>query len=183
MRSLVRGTAVGLLSAALVTLVPTAARAEGLFTVFGGSTFGGDSKSGTGTFGVALAGSAAGVLGVELDLATTANPFGDETAVSDSSVTTIMGNLVIGIGGPVRPYATGGVGVIRSSVDGLLGSASSNDFGMNFGGGVTGFFSDHVGLRGDVRFFRSVGDTGDLVDINIDNVDFWRATIGAAFKW
>jgi opacity protein-like surface antigen len=94
-----------------------------------------------------------------------------------------MGNLVVGIGGPVRPYATGGVGVIRASVDGLLGSATSNDFGMNFGGGVTGFFSDHVGLRGDVRFFRSVGDSSDLVDLDIDNVDFWRATIGAAVRW
>jgi len=183
MRSLVRGTAIGLLSAALLTLVPTTARAEGLFTAFAGSTFGGDSKSGTGTFGIALAGSAAGILGVELDLATTADPFGDDTIVSDSSVTTVMGNLVVGIGGPIRPYATGGVGIIRSSIDTLLGSASSNDFGMNFGGGVTGFFSEHVGLRGDVRFFRTVGDSGDLVDLDIDNVDFWRATIGAAFKW
>lgn len=183
MRSQARGAAPVLLAAALLVLVPTQARGEGLFTAFAGSTFGGDSKNGTGTFGVALAASAAGVLGIELDLATTSNPFGDDADVVDSSVTTVMGNLVVGIGGPVRPYATGGVGVIRTSVEGLLGSATSSDFGMNFGGGVTGFFSNHVGLRGDVRFFRSVGDSSDLVDLDIDNVDFWRATIGAAVRW
>jgi len=30
-----------------------------------------------------------------------------------------------------------------------------NDFGINMGAGVVGFFSDHVGVRGDVRYFAA----------------------------
>ena len=49
------------------------------------------------------------------DLPSDLTPYADY----DSNVMTFMGNLVIGIGGgPVRPYVVGGVGLIRSAVDG-----------------------------------------------------------------
>ena len=49
---------------------------------------------------------------------------------------------------------------MRSSISptnlSLFNDLSTSDFGINLGGGVTGFFSDNVGIRGDVRYFRSV---------------------------
>ena len=43
-----------------------------------------------------------------------------------------------------------------------------NDIAWNFGGGVMMFFGTHVGVRGDVRYFR----TFDALDIlNIDIAD------------
>jgi len=51
-------------------------------------------------------------------------------------------------------------------------SISRNDFGYTLGGGVMGYFTDHVGLRGDLRYFRNF--KADVVDIT--NVDFERGT-------
>jgi opacity protein-like surface antigen len=104
-----------------------------------------------------------------------------------------MANLVLGapIGGQtgpgVRPYASGGVGLIRSRIDGggLFSNVNTNDFGFNAGAGVHGFFNDNVGLRGDVRFFRSLQDdhgANDL-DIGLSDFKFWRATVGLTFRF
>ena len=81
---------------------------------------------------------------------------------NDSNVTTLTGNLIIGVpvgghGAQIRPYAVGGVGLIRTKVQdvgGFFDVESKNDFGFDVGGGVMGFFSQNVGIRGDVRYFR-----------------------------
>ena len=39
--------------------------------------------------------------------------------------------------------------------------STKNDFGLDVGGGVMGFFSDNVGLRGDIRYFRGFRGTSD----------------------
>jgi Outer membrane protein beta-barrel domain len=101
-------------------------------------------------------------------------------------VLTLVGNLVIGIplggsrGFGFRPYGTAGVGLIRSRIDILEPDVSSNDFGINAGGGAFLFFGDHVGMRGDLRYFRAGFD--ELNFLNIDEVDFWRASIGVTFR-
>ena len=91
----------------------------------------------------------------------------------DSNLTTLMGNLVIGvpIGGQsglgFRPYAVGGVGIIKSSIgfdDDFFEDFDSTDFGINVGAGAMFFFSDKVGLRGDVRYFRSLQDVEPIDD-------------------
>ena len=75
-----------------------------------------------------------------------------------------MGNLVVGCRTRrgVRPYVVGGVGLIRTNVDDI-GSVfdvnTKNDFGLDVGGGVMGFFSKNVGLRGDIRYFRGFRGT------------------------
>lgn len=49
-----------------------------------------------------------------------------------------------------------------------------------------GFFSDHVGLRGDVRYFRTLNrdDTDSGLDLGFDlgDFDFWRASIGLVIR-
>jgi opacity protein-like surface antigen len=89
----------------------------------------------------------------------------------------------------IRPYVSGGVGILRSRIGGAatdLFNLTSNDFGMNLGAGAMGFFSPHVGLRGDVRYFRSLnGERIDPLNLtgNLGRFNFWQATAGVAFKF
>ena len=46
-----------------------------------------------------------------------------------------------------------------------------------------GYFSDHVGLRGDLRYLRAMSDLTTNVasiDVNGDKLHFWRASIGVS---
>jgi opacity protein-like surface antigen len=135
-----------------------------------------------------------GVAGFELDFGYSPNFFqstpnnGSFDLVGDGNVTTLMANLVIGAPlGAVRPYASGGVGLIKTRVDDagqFLGKIDSSDFGFDAGAGVMAFFSDHVGLRGDVRYFRSLQDTDpDGIDLTLGSFKFWRGTVGVTFKF
>ena len=53
------------------------------------------------------------------------------------------------------------------------------------GGGVMGFMTDHVGFRGDLRYFRALGDPEEdnEFDIDLADFDYWRATAGVTFRW
>ena len=169
---------------------PAAARAQTFVTPFAGVTFGNDAPSEQPTFGASLL-FMGNVAGFEIDFGYTPDFFGDTDPfdfASGSNVTSLSGNLVLGVGaGPVRPYVTGGVGLLRSritSASDFFDEVSENDFGFNAGGGLIVMFSDHVGLRGDVRYFRSFEDI-DLGDAQIDLADFsfWRAYGGVAFAF
>ena len=104
-----------------------------------------------------------------------------------------MANVVLGapIGGQsgmgIRPYASGGVGIIRSQIGDAedLFDVDSNDWGFNVGAGVTGFFADNVGLRGDVRYFRSLQDNepDDELDVALGDLRFWRGSVGITFRF
>jgi opacity protein-like surface antigen len=76
----------------------------------------------------------------------------------------------------------GGIGLLHSSVD-LdeigLGSDSSTAFGFNLGGGAHFFFSEKLGVRADLRYFRAVADDDSL----LNDVDFVRLTGGVTFKF
>jgi hypothetical protein len=56
---------------------------------------------------------------------------------------------------------------------------------VNFGGGVMAFFNEHVGLRGDIRYFRTLTDdnSGSGVDFDLGDLNFWKWDVGAAFKF
>jgi len=50
-----------------------------------------------------------------------------------------------------------------------------------------GYFATHIGIRGEVRYFRTFaddvfGDFGDLPDLDLGNFHFWRASIGLVIK-
>jgi hypothetical protein len=187
--------------------VATPASADWLFTPYLGVTFGGAADFGDVgdlddnfekkvTYGGSLAWMGAGIVGFEVDFGSTPNFFETTTGVGDfdwgdSNVTTLMGNLVVGapIGGQsgvgVRPYGTVGIGLLRSnvSVDGLFDDLSTNELGMNIGGGAHVFFNDNVGLRGDLRYFRGLQGDDDDFGFDLGDFDFWRGTVGVTFRF
>jgi opacity protein-like surface antigen len=154
-------------------------------------------------FGGSLAGMSSGIFGVEFDVNYTPNFFqftegGEdfEFLDVDSSLTTLMGNLVIGIpiggttGGGVRPYITGGAGLMRANINAVdfLDDLSTNDLAINVGGGLHVFFNDNLGFRGDLRYFRGLEQQDDDEDFDVDDFgledfDYWRATIGITFRF
>lgn len=165
----------------ILLLSPMAAHADGLFTPFLGRA------EGQPTFGFAVGGMGREVIGLELDLAFTPDFFEPDGTIADSNLITIMGNMIVGAPiGPVRPYGSGGVGLIRRRLSGLtdLIAFDLNDLGVNVGGGVMGFFNDRVGLRGDLRYFRSLqkGKQG-LLDFELGTFDFWRGSVGVVLRF
>lgn len=198
-----------ILAASFVALataaMPTRASADWLFTPFIGATFGGDAEvGGSGddfknkferqlSYGASLGFMGAGVFGIEADFGYSPNFFrADDNSsnfnlVGDGNVTTLMGNLIIGAPlGAVRPYASGGVGLLKSKVDNASQflHASRNDLGYDLGGGVMGFFGGNVGLRADVRYFRSLQSNDDnSVDFSLGKFRFWRGTLGLTLKF
>jgi opacity protein-like surface antigen len=202
---------VRLLAATLfgILLFPAAGRADVLFTPFIGGNLGGSVTSrfadfvgdqSRTTFGGSIATMSGGIFGIEGDLGFTPKFFGTDVqlkgipvSVARNNVLTAMANLTVGVplqshGGPgIRPYGVGGVGLIRQQFDligGLIGY-TANDLGYNVGGGVMIFPSGHVGIRGDVRYFRSIGGNtvSDLLDLQPGAFNFTRATVGVTFRY
>jgi hypothetical protein len=79
--------------------------------------------------------------------------------------------------GRLRPFGTVGAGVLRAHTceNGCASTSSWTDWGLSGGGGAFYFFSEAFGLRGDARYFSTVGRE--------NGVGFWRITIGATFLW
>lgn len=194
-----------LLISALALVLPVSASAQSWFvSPFVGANFGGSANFGDFPdaddeverrldFG-ATVGWNPNVVGFEVDFGWSPNFFEDTSGdrnfeFGDSNVTTFMTNLLITAppGTGLRPYVSSGLGLIRAQIesDGLFNDLSTNDLGVNIGAGINGQFSDNVGIRGDVRYFRSLQDNepdNDL-DLSLGNFDFWRGTVGLTFRW
>lgn len=186
---------------------PTRAAADWYFTPFVGANFGGnadfvavddfgDEFEQRVDFGAALGWMGAGIVGWEVDFGYSPNFFEDtsgEFDFGDSNVLTLMGNVVVGVpvggqtGPGLRPYGSGGIGLIRTQVDAgdFFDELDTNDLGFNVGAGLHGYFTDNIGLRGDVRYFRSLQDNepDDEFDLALSDFDFWRATVGVTFRF
>ena len=195
-----------MISALTLTLLPATASAQNwFFSPFIGANFGGNADFGDFPdaddevekrldFGATL-GWNPRVVGFEIDLGWSPNFFEDTVGdanfeFGDSNVTTLMGNLLLSAppGSGIRPYGSAGLGLIRaqiSSATGLFNDISTNDLGVNFGGGITGNFNDNFGIRGDIRYFRSLQDNEPDNDLDLDlgSFDFWRGTVGLTFRW
>ena len=193
------------------TAAPRLASADWVLTPFVGWNFGGSAdvsgRGGVSTFnrfahkvnyGVSAAYMGKGIFGGEVDLGYSPSFYSNTTTngfefASGNNLTTLTGNLIVGIpvGGDhaqIRPYAVGGVGLIRSRVGdaaGLFDVSSKNDFGFDVGGGVMGFFTQNVGIRGDVRYFRGFkgAPSGSANPLALGNFQFWRASGGVTFKF
>ena len=195
-----------MISALSLMLLPASAQAQSwFFSPFIGGNFGGNANFGDFPnnsdaverrmdFGATL-GWNPSVVGFEVDLGFAPNFFentaGDRNfQFGTNNVTTVMGNLLLTVppGGGLHPYASAGLGLIRSSVSsatGLFNNLSTNDLGVNIGGGLNGYFNDRIGIRGDLRYFRSLQDTqaNTNLDLSLGNFDFWRGSVGLTFRW
>ena len=136
------------------------------------------------------------VVGFEVDFGYTPNFFEIEDDFgeldSEGSVTTLMGNLLVGAPlGRLRPYGTFGAGLMRSNIGffDVFDDLSRNDFGINYGGGLMLFLGENVGLRGDIRQFRNIrnedidDDFPEPNDLELGDFTFWRLTAGVTFRW
>ena len=147
-------------------------------------SFGGDQTERVSTYGFSLAGIAGGVFGFELDAAQTANAMTDTVFDANSRITTVNGNMIVGVPlGAVRPYVVGGLGWLRTSLtaDGQSGEMqglTSDGLGVAVGGGLMGFFSDHIGVRIDLRYIRAVTAGDGVLDFDFKDFNYVRFTGG-----
>ncbi len=185
----------------LVALSPLTARADGMVIPFVGVNFGGDTDKELRNaidakrfnWGASFAYMGGGVLGLEGDIGYSSDFFG-KTDLGGSSVLTATGNVLFGIpfggqkGFGVRPYAVAGIGLIRSDVK-VLGDVlkfEHSEAAWDFGGGVMLFLGTNLGLRADLRYFRTFTDVDfGLLDIVGDagKVDFARASAGLVLRF
>jgi opacity protein-like surface antigen len=191
------------LAALVFALAPSTARAQGHASVFVGSNFSGDAGRSLSaalndgsrlTWGGSVGGTINGIFGAEVDVAYARHFFGDHDSLGNNYVFTLVPSLIVGVpvggeSGPgIRPYGTAGFGWIRRdlSISGV-DAIKDNDLGYSVGFGIDGFATDHFGIRGDYRYFRTVSadESSNIVGISLDrgNFSFSRGTIGAVFRF
>jgi opacity protein-like surface antigen len=182
------------LAALFLVSATSPASAQAYISPFIGYNFGGDSgcpeisncEDKKRNLGVSF-GSIGSVLGSELEFSYIDNFFGETPGIS-TSVLTLMGNFMLAPKfGVVQPYGVIGLGLIKThaevTVGGLLDS-NNNNFGWDIGGGVIGYFGDHFGVRGDLRYFHAFQDLEILgLPIADEKLDFGRLSGGVVFKF
>jgi opacity protein-like surface antigen len=203
-RKMILGTVAAL---AIVAAVPAPASADWTFSPFIGSTFAGElndvdldeSTQNKLSWGGSLMWMGEGIAGFEVDFGYTPEFFFSDNDnevdfIGDGNVTTFMVNAVIGVpiggdrGAGIRPYGTAGLGLVRQSVDDVIDvfDADRNSLGFNVGGGIMGMFTDTVGIRGDLRWFRQFSNDSDGLDdldFDLSGLSFWRGTVGVTFRF
>ena len=113
--------------------------------------------------------------------------------VASSHVLTVTGHA--GIGLPPRsdedrylPYVTAGLGWMRQEArdrEGLAGVTRS-DPALHVGGGAHLMIADFLGVRADLRYFRSLRDPYEAPDpivADLGRLSFWRLAIGAVIRF
>ena len=197
----------------LLTVVPPASvGAEWQFAPFVGFTFGGDTNLNLTAlaerhwnFGGAVRLVGAGPIGLEsifvhvpgIFVTPDPDPFSDippSDAITQSHSFALMGNVVLTTPRTwneygLRPYVSGGFGMLRVSHNEPTFPARANLPGYNVGGGAVGFLTNRVGLRFDLRYFRTVppgeeqGPLQETEDLLRVRLHYWTGTIGVVFKY
>ena len=179
-----------ILTATLATLAaaPTV-HSDTMLSAHAGAAFGGDLDSSPATYGGALTFLGDGAFGFEIEGAYTPDFFGDESIVfADNNVTSLMANILIGAGNDRgKVFATLGAGILKSratDVDDFF-DVDNTDFAASAGVGGIGFFADNLGVRGDVRYFRNLGDpeADNEFDIDFGEFSYWRGTAGIVLRF
>ena len=184
---------------ALLLLVAAShdAAAQGFINPFLGTTLSSPTDAGSSTkpgYGVAF-GALGKVVGGETEIAYFPELLDNSAnAIAKNKIITFSGNTLIGPTiGNVKPYFALGAGNLHLNVTSLssvvlpnVDSISKNYFTFNVGGGVIGFFTDHLGVRGDLRYTRAFGikfEDLETTGLSLDKFNFWRATFGLAVKF
>jgi opacity protein-like surface antigen len=135
-------------------------------------------------YGVSVGFMAKGIIGVEEDLGFAPDFFGKSATLGGNGVFSAMTNVVVGLPlGPVRPYASAGIGLLKTHVDfsgsSLFTSFGDSSFGYGIGGGVMLLFPHHVGVRGDLRYIRSASDLNIFgTALAATKLSYSRVTVG-----
>jgi hypothetical protein len=156
---------------------------------FIGATFGGDTTRTAPVYGAA-AGWMGSRLGFEGEVADAPDFFEPTGFLTYRRVTTVMGNALYRFwnASGAQAYATGGAGLVRPHLAeaGDLALLEVNKFGVNVGGGIFGHFSEHSGVRGDVRYIRTAGSSDSDANpfgLDLTRFEFWRASAGLVVKF
>lgn len=184
---------------ALVAL-PASAAAEWHFTPMLGVTFAGkttlqDFEGATGdihpALGIAVTFLTGGLIGAEAIGEVTPGFFQKEsTIVEKSRSSALMGNVVIAAPRrlteySLRPFASGGLGLLRTSQTDKKGvlPVTSNVAGFNIGGGAIGFLTKSTGVRFDVRYFSNLhGVDQGGVAIGDVHLRYMTASVGVVIR-
>jgi opacity protein-like surface antigen len=171
------------------------ALAQGFISPSFGYNFKGDAGCRTATdcedknwsWGLAL-GLLGPVVGFEAEL-TYDDEFTGERPDESTSVLTMMGNFMVA---PkisiVQPYLLGGIGLIKTDIEDRITSFSDsqNQIGWSVGGGLIVFVQQHIGLKGDIRYYHSF-QALELLDVELsrdeNKIDFGRASFGVVLKF
>jgi len=185
--------------------LPSSARADWLVMPLVGVSFGGDTniidlEDATGLRNVTYGGTVAllspGGLGLEADVSYVPGFFqreGGGDLVASSSVLSVMGNVIVAAPlsltrQSLRPYVSGGFGLIRAHFDDVLDlfPVDRNLSGVNIGGGAIGFLSRRTGVRVDLRYYQAVGssDEGSFpIGLGSPKLSFWRGSLALVLKY
>jgi hypothetical protein len=185
------------LGALLVVFAAHDAAAQGFVSPFIGTTLTSPSDRGSSTkpgYGVSF-GSVGQVVGFDTEFAFYPEVIDNSAnAIAKSRVISISGGPIIGPTiGAVKPYFALGAGNLNLNVTNIASvvvpspeSISNNYFTFNVGGGIMGFFTDHVGVRGDLRYYRAFGikfEDLEETGLALDKFNFWRASFGIVAKF
>jgi opacity protein-like surface antigen len=193
-RYTVKAGAIALLAALLGIGFAGNARAQGFISPIIGYDFGGDAgcpnltgcKDKKLNAGVAF-GAMGSFLAFEEELAYAKNFFGDAPGLSSSVLTAMSNVMVVPSIGPVRPYALIGLGLIKTHAEltpSNVFTTTNNNLGWDVGGGVILFFGDHLGIRGDIRYFHALQKLTVLgFTLTSAKLDFARAGAGLVLKF
>lgn len=113
------------------------------------------------------------------------------TSIESSRIFGLAGNAVLTTPKHLteyflRPYVSGGIGYMRLAVNPIKGaealSLHENFPALNIGGGATGFFTQHTGVRFDLRYYKRIGETNEGPVLDHPNVSFMTLSVGVVFR-
>ena len=190
---------------ALWLLAPAPAAAEWQIRPFIGFTFGGettfvdpDHAIETKNVVIGVSGGWLGeIFGLEADFGRSPGFFQiDEireiVLIKTSAVTTLTGHVVIALprrmaGYGLRPYFSGGAGLIHVDTFGTFGGVLHNRTlpALSFGGGATGFLTNNVGVNWEIRRLNTLRGEGETLggSLGREQLSFWRATMAVALRY
>ncbi len=173
-------------------VAPSQVRAEGYVTPWVGANLQSATDNGRSALGVTTGYMGAGIFGFEADVGYFPDFFRSSRLLGNSSAITVMGDFILGVpiggthGAGIRPFISGGLGFMRTRLETSAlpdASQSITEPTYDLGAGLMGFFSSHVGLRGDVRYLHAAMP-GRLSGVNADLVDLHsvRISMGVTFR-
>tara|TARA_B100001123_G_scaffold312889_1_gene349970 strand:+ start:698 stop:1303 length:606 start_codon:yes stop_codon:yes gene_type:complete len=173
-----------IIASILFVATPVTVSADGIVTLFAGRSFEGKLSERVATYGVSLANMAGGIFGFEVDGSQTARSETDSLFDTQTKVTAVNGNVILGIPiGAVRPYVVGGLGWFRMDNASQLQTVRHDGLGTAMGVGVMGFLSNQFGARVDLRYNRAIAVGNKVLDVKLESFKYARFTAGLVLRF